>query len=700
MALSTVSIFKRFTVLTIAALVLFVFWADTVKALPSGALNEQISAEGKEKAKGVVQSDCPDGQSYTKPSPGIGPMPCGANQCRPDGYLYFTSCLTQSDCNQMGGTTDSGNKAGCVDSDGQELFCCRILKNRCYAESTDPNKLFLCTNEQQCKNAQGEVKGKGFGCTGEYNVCCGLPDSPKAPMKIIGEPLLKGTSEDPTGVGGGLAGGSFNKAKRSYEHLDNFCHTAKECGEAGGTFEQGFGCPFKGDQPQGYCLSPEAEYELQNNLFGVSKISGLRNLIAVIFNGAIGVLIITSAVFFIWGAFKYLVSAVATSIERSKEIMVDSLVGLALGLGAFAILSNVNPNLLNLVQQKIYMINRVSFYNVVYCNDLVDKNAKLMYAGTPDAPLSYTAQLPKEGFNKTIEEAECGKEYFIEGADTLAVCMGNSCGGKGELCVNCVGGLGKDCKSSSAVEHSCSDCKFGGNVITSKAFKADQVWLFLFCNKRTSEGIEVIAETLANVEPKMIESSSAGAQGYVANFCIKDFKLSRSEVEDFFNDECASAIEEGMVLFVDAEMEFDGDAFDYMAVMQKRFENNPEQQALIGGLVGVGALAVAGGVTAPLAIVPFAAAAIIDAQSDNIYFPVNKNSCNTNLLNSTIGVNEGLVGSIFETEEMAFETLMTEKYSRVAPSSYINFSKQAWSKDEILKMLEEGVRSPCGFQVQ
>ncbi len=684
MYLGRYSIFAKLLLLTITASLIFVFWTDHTHALLGGSGNIQQDA--------AEASECPVGQSYTKPSPGIGPMPCGANQCRPDGYLYFTSCLTQSDCLQLGGTTDSGNKAGCVDQGGQELFCCRILKNRCYAESTDPNKLYLCTNEQQCKNAQGEVKGKGFGCTGEYNVCCGLPDSPKGPMKIIGEPLLKGTSEDPTGVGGGLAGGSFNKAKRSYEHLDNFCHTAKECGDAGGTFEQGFGCPFKGDQPQGYCLSPEAEYELQNNLFGVSKISGLRNLIAIIFNGAIGVLIITSAVFFIWGAFKYLVSAVATSIERSKEIMVDSLVGLALGLGAFAILSNVNPNLLNLVQQKIYMINRVSFYNVVYCNDLVDKNAKLMYAGTPDAPLSYTAQLPKEGFNKTIDEAECGKEYFIEGADTLAVCMGRSCGGKGELCINCVSGLGKDCKSSSAVEHSCSDCKFGGNVITAKTFKPDEFWLYLFCASEENGEIDMNTSELANIDidtDEKNERSSGGASGYVTSVCVKDFEMTVSKIEDFEkNCKAKKNSKAGMAMYVFIEHEIEGSGIDVLESFRIKFQQNPYQTARIG----VGYLTA---LFTPVGLIGVAET----FTNDNSYFFINKSMCNTNLLQTSLSFNQNTRDTLIMPETASFNQLF-EKYAKELPDKYNMFIKDVWTIEEAKEIVKNGGKSACGFQVQ
>jgi len=685
------------------AVFLVSLFALTIKPAPAKAIINEVLiagsiynflAEGEE----PIGKECQqDGHSYTKPSPGIGPMPCGSNQCRPDGYLYFTACLTETDCNQLKGTTDGGNKAGCTDQGGRELFCCRVHKNRCNRQATDPNKLFLCTNESQCTGSGGKVHCNGCGCDGDFSTCCEFPDSPKGPMKIIGEPLLKGTSEDPTGTGGGLSsgGGSYKKAKRSYEHVDNFCYTAGECGEAGGSFEPGFGCPFKGDQKQGYCLAPDVEYEMQKPLFGVTKISGLRNLIKILFNGSIGVLIITSAVFFIWGAFKYLVSAVATSIKKSKEIMVDSLVGLALGLGAFAILSNINPNLLNLTKQKVYMINRVSFYDVVYCKDLINQDAKLMYAGTPKAPLSYTAQLEKDGFNKSIDDAECGKEYFIEGADTMAVCMGTGCeGGDEAMCINCTTGLGSGCESNSSIEHACADCKFGGNVITAKTFKPEEVWLYLFCDNRQNGKLDMASKQLGNLNintSDITEASNAVAGGYVTNVCFKegDFDLSASQIQDYA-DKCDSHKGEkmGMVMQVLIDHELAGSGEDVMKSYAKRFEQNPFQ--LIGEAVGY----------ISLAYTPAGLLGVFHgAAGDNSYFFVNKEMCNTNLWDTGLSFNQATFQS-FALPETASFNQMFEKYAIEVNPGYNAFVTNIWTIEEAKEIVQKGTKSPCGFQVQ
>ena len=688
------------------AVFLVSLFALTIKPAPAKAIINEVLiagsiynflAEGEE----PIGKECQqDGHSYTKPSPGIGPMPCGSNQCRPDGYLYFTACLTETDCNQLKGTTDGGNKAGCTDQGGRELFCCRVHKNRCNRQATDPNKLFLCTNESQCTGSGGKVHCNGCGCDGDFSTCCEFPDSPKGPMKIIGMPLLKGTSEDPTGTGGGLSsgGGSYEKAKRSYEHVDNFCYTAGECGEAGGSFEPGFGCPFKGDQKQGYCLAPDVEYEMQKPLFGVTKISGLRNLIKILFNGSIGVLIITSAVFFIWGAFKYLVSAVATSIKKSKEIMVDSLVGLALGLGAFAILSNINPNLLNLTKQKVYMINRVSFYDVVYCKDLINQDAKLMYAGTPKAPLSYTAQLEKDGFNKSIDDAECGKEYFIEGADTMAVCMGTGCeGGDEAMCINCTTGLGSGCESNSSIEHACADCKFGGNVVTAKTFKPDEVWIYLFCEDRKKAKLDMSAKELINIDitnDDRTEASNSVAGGYVTNICIDDFDLSISSIDDFEQDcKDKTDVNMGALMFVKVDMEWAGSGDDFIESLKRRVTNvkvNFTEDKIRNIVNETAVLIVAGPVWGSL---------VIDAVRDNMYFPVNKNMCNTNLIKTSVGMNEGLSGTIFNFEVVTFNKLL-EAYAYNYPTDYNFLVKNAWSMDEVKEFIRKGTKSPCGFQVQ
>jgi hypothetical protein len=375
--------------------------------------------------------------------------------------------------------------------------------------------------------------------------------------------------------------------------------------------------------------------------------------------------------------------------------MIDSLVGLALGLGAYAILANVNPNLLTLNPGKIYMINRVTFYHVVYCNDLLNKSAKLMDAGPPDAPLGYSEQLKKTDFDKTISEAKCGNEYFIEGADSLAVCMGQACGsGSGGLCINCSTGLGKDCKSSSTVEHSCADCKFGGNVVTSRTFKPEEVWLYLFCEDREGGKLDMSAKELANVDLTTGDEtvrSTASASGYVTNYCIKKFSMSPEAIQEFADDcKAKTGLNMGMVGFVKIDMDWKGNGLDVFNSLKMKFSNmksNTTETKIKDVYDESGVLIMAGPVFGSL---------VIDANRDNAYFPLNKTVCSSNILDTSVGMNEGLADSVLLMESATFNKLF-EAYAYADPTSYTFFVKNAWSIDEAKDIVKNGTKSACGF---
>lgn len=641
---------------------------------------------------------CPAGESYTKPSPGIGPMPCGANQCRPDGHLYFTACVTQSECLAMRGTTDGGNQAGCTSVGGVNLYCCRIYKNRCNSGNQDPNKIFLCTKDAaQCTGAGGNPRVNLHGCGGSFSLCCEFPDSPTQPMKITGESLLPASAIQRQSGGSSASAASSapspgaSRVKRAYEDIDSFCFTQQECLSSQGKFESGKGCPFKGDQAQGYCVAGDPEYKLQNPMFGVSSISGLRNLIGLVFNGAIGILIIASAMFFVWGAFKYMLSSVVSSIEKSKEVMVDSVVGLALGLGAYALLANINPNLLSLNMLKIYMINRMNFYHVVYCEDLVNQNAKLMDAGTPDAPLSYSAQLPK-GFTTTIAESKCGQEYFIEGGDSMAVCMGKSCPGGG-ICINCSTKLSKDCKTESTIEHGCADCVFGGGLITHKVFKPENVWLRLVCGGDNFSYAKLLAETSINTD-----NPSDG--GFVTNFCFKkeDFKFNSAQIDEF-KKECESkgGNKMGMSMTVFIDNEWDSSSGLEMIASIKRTQSQSPYQTFIQRMTIIQAF--------PLYL-------LLDTKTDNSFFFVNKKGCDSNLVETSLSLNPGwdlslepvsaflsAVSWVFPRYEEQYIKMLWEFRTEI-PEGYNYFMNDLWTLDETKKIVEGSTAFPCGFYVR
>jgi hypothetical protein len=662
-------------------------------------------AKDAKRGRAVGTSSCPSGQSYVKKAPGVGPMQCGTNQCRPDGNMFFTACVTKSECGVMRGSTDNNNKAGCTQSNGVELFCCRTPKNRCNSASKDPNKLFLCTSSAECTGKGAKpFAGGPSGCnpSGNFPVCCEFVDSANSPMKVIGESLLP-ASAVARGKGGSAKDQKSlftGRIERPYENIDSFCFSKKECSESLGVYEAGHGCPFKGDQEQGYCLAPEVEYELQSPFFGVTQISGLRNLIGLVFNSFIGVLVIVSAMFFIWGAFKYMISSVVKSIEKSKTIMVDAVVGLAIGLGAFAILANINPNVLTLTKPKIYMINRITFYHVVYCNDLINKELKVMDAGTSLKPLSYSAQLSSTGFDTEIEKALCGNEYYIEGGDSQAICMGQFCGaGGGSICVNCTTGLSKACKSSSALEHVCADCKVGGNIVTSNRFVPNKVNIFLFCVYDEGSGIEFDAKQVGEVDIQADENnrqSTASAGGFVTNMCFQKMEIGPSAV-DTYKDECEKKkpLYKGMIILAGVDEELEGFTAQGLLSAKEKIENNPIETGMRVGGYAVG-------------IIPAIFSAVYDANKDNIYFPINKMMCNSNLLDSSLPFTKGFLSEFFSADEAGFEGIMKEFYDFSATNTSkksdrlfdkVFEEKVVWSFDEAKQIVAGGMRGPCSFAV-
>ncbi|MHB8830795.1 MAG: pilin [Patescibacteria group bacterium] len=463
-----------------------------------------------EEAKGV----CPAGQSYTKP--GLGAVRCGANQCRVAGYLWFTDCLNESDCAANRGTTDGGNMAGC----GEGTFCCRIKKNRCNDSETNPSKIYLCTSETECTSKGGKLTGGASGCneSGSYPKCCEFNDSNepgKDTMLNAGEPLRGLTAA----TGGKTS--QISRVARKYQNINSFCFTEAECAKVSdpGSWVSGQGCPSKGNTPQGYCKAPVPQYSLQYPLGGVTTISGLKNFIGLIFNYGMSIIIIVAAVLFIYGGFRYLFSAIADDIQTAKTIMTDSAIGLALGLGAYAILANVNFNTINLRSFDVFMINKLSFYDVLYCSDVKPAagktEVKFQDAGSPFAPLELDIT---KGYPLSMKDTKCGEEYFIEGSDSLSVCSGSTCGAG--LCLNCSGGT-SNCRSSSEKEHVCFDADIGGNIVMEGNLKAQDIEAQLFCLYKSGGDTKALAKRIGKAKFEGKSQSAAMSSGWVGSYSIK-----------------------------------------------------------------------------------------------------------------------------------------------------------------------------------
>jgi len=67
----------------------------------------------------------------------------------------------------------------------------------------------------------------------------------------------------------------------------------------------------------------------------------------------IGIGIVAAAIMVLFGGFKYLISATGANIQDAKELVKDALIGLALILGCYVILANVNPNTTGLAVLKV-----------------------------------------------------------------------------------------------------------------------------------------------------------------------------------------------------------------------------------------------------------------------------------------------------------------------------------------------------------
>jgi hypothetical protein len=477
---------------------------------------EGTAAGSAAEAKGQCPSPPnPPGSSFTKP--GMGATPCGQNQCRPQGFLFFTDCLSESDCAANRGTTDGGNMAGC----GEGTVCCRIKKNRCNDASVKPDKIYLCDSETSCTAKGGKLIGGGSGCneSGAYPKCCEYNDGIESPMLNAGEPLQ--------GLGGSTGGKATpqNRVNRKYQNINSFCFTEMECVQYSGTsaWVKGNGCVNKGNTPQGYCKAPPPIYDLQYPLGGVKTIGDLSNFIGLIFNYAMGIIIIVAAVIFVYGGLRYMFAAVSNDVEVGKTIMMDSVIGLLLGLGAYAIMANVNFNTVNLRSFDVFMINRLSFFDNLYCSDVKPATGKtevkFQEAGTPFAPEELDI---KKGYPLSLKDTKCGHEYFIEGADSLSVCTGSSC--NAGACLNCANGS-KDCRVASEKEHVCVDANIAGNVVVAgNSFENEKMQAYLFCNKGGS--LEFTKVGSYSMENKTITKGivTGAASMYAIKFGLEEIK--------------------------------------------------------------------------------------------------------------------------------------------------------------------------------
>ncbi|MCC6563462.1 hypothetical protein IT087_01065 [Candidatus Uhrbacteria bacterium] len=76
---------------------------------------------------------------------------------------------------------------------------------------------------------------------------------------------------------------------------------------------------------------------------GVSEVQGLPDYINVAYRYMVTIVLVVAIVMVVYGGFRYLVGATLGDIQTGKKIIQDAIVGMLLVLGAYTILSTINP---------------------------------------------------------------------------------------------------------------------------------------------------------------------------------------------------------------------------------------------------------------------------------------------------------------------------------------------------------------------
>ncbi len=78
---------------------------------------------------------------------------------------------------------------------------------------------------------------------------------------------------------------------------------------------------------------------------GVTQVAGLPEYVNTAYRYLVSVILVISIIMVVWGGFLYLTGAAGVgSVQRGKQIIRDSLIGMVIVLAAYAILNTINPN--------------------------------------------------------------------------------------------------------------------------------------------------------------------------------------------------------------------------------------------------------------------------------------------------------------------------------------------------------------------
>lgn len=304
-------------------------------------------------------------------------------------------------------------------------------------------------------------------------------DSCKDACKFLGNPVLGTEYKVYSQVGAGRLppGQAGPKTLADVQGVAKYCFTQSECAskEYGGSpsaYRPGGGC----DAGKGRCVAPEPQLKLSYPIGNVTTVAGYRGFVGVVFNYATGIAAIAAAIMFVWGGMRYIFGSAFQSIARAKEIMIDAAIGLALTLGAMAILRTVNPETLNLNKLDVYLINREQLLGQNFCTSITSKEGKLSFADAGRAPqFTPVSQLKDADYHIAQEATQCGFEYYMKGFGESR-CKGQVCD-PGKACISCKGGL---CENENGF--GCVKATIGGTITHDGARPVKDIHLLGLCN--------------------------------------------------------------------------------------------------------------------------------------------------------------------------------------------------------------------------
>ncbi len=149
----------------------------------------------------------------------------------------------------------------------------------------------------------------------------------------------------------GLTGGPWQNTHCEPDYREEICtecaaDTASSCTEAQGARRWSATHATSSLVALPQCPTEAASVfpvQLGVSVAGVSQVNGIGEYINIAYRYLVSVVLVVAIIMVVWGGFKYLLGASMSSVQSGKETIKDALIGMVLVLGAYMILSTVNP---------------------------------------------------------------------------------------------------------------------------------------------------------------------------------------------------------------------------------------------------------------------------------------------------------------------------------------------------------------------